>query len=49
MSNSKTIDGKWLHFLKELDREATDEVRLDCLGGFVVSQRSELPRKTVAS
>jgi hypothetical protein len=27
----------WHCFLKELDREATAETRLDCMGGFVVT------------
>ena len=28
----------WLSFLEELDGIATDPVRLDCSGGFVVTQ-----------
>jgi len=34
----------WQSFLTELDRAASDEVRLQCLGGFVVTQLYGLQR-----
>lgn len=36
----------WLSFLSELDRIATETVRLDCIGGFVVTMLYELDRPT---
>jgi hypothetical protein len=33
----KTIPEPWLSFLRELDVIAQEEVRLDCIGGFVVT------------
>ena len=37
----------WLSFLHELDGKATEETRLDCMGGFAVTQRYGLLRETV--
>lgn len=34
---SKTIPEPWLSFLRELDSAVKEEVRLDCMGGFVVT------------
>jgi hypothetical protein len=36
----------WLSFLNELDRIATSTVRLDCIGGFVVTMLYGLNRPT---
>jgi len=36
----------WHSFLTELDRAASEEVRLQCLGGFVVTQLYGLQRPT---
>lgn len=40
------ITEPWRSFLRELDAVATTEVRLDCIGGFVVSQMYGLDRPT---
>ncbi len=37
MSTRDAIPEPWRSFLNELDQMATTTVRLDCLGGFVVS------------
>ena len=36
----------WLSFLNELDRIAASTVRLDCIGGFVVTTLYGLTRPT---
>lgn len=41
-----SISEPWLSFLKELDRIATSTVRLDCIGGFVVTMLYGLSRST---
>jgi hypothetical protein len=37
MHPSKTIPEPWLSFLQELDSAVHEEVRMDCMGGFVVT------------
>ena len=34
---NESIPEPWLSFLRELDSVAREEVRLDCMGGFVVT------------
>jgi hypothetical protein len=46
MPHSKQAPEPWHSFLAELDREATGETRLDCMGGFVVTLLYGLPRAT---
>jgi len=46
MPHSSHVPEPWHSFLSELDREATEETRLDCLGGFVVTLHYGLPRAT---
>src|SRR6266436_8710423 len=46
MPHSSQAPEPWHSFLSELDREATEETRLDCLGGFVVTQLYGLSRST---
>jgi uncharacterized nucleotidyltransferase DUF6036 len=46
MPNFEKIPEPWLSFLRELDSTATEETRLDCMGGFVVTQRYGLNRPT---
>jgi len=46
MPASKTIPEPWRSFLRELDRNATAETRLDCMGGFVVTQLYGFSRET---
>jgi hypothetical protein len=41
-----TIPEPWFSFLKELDELATSTVRLDCIGGFVVTMLYGLSRTT---
>ena len=38
MADSKHIPEPWRSFLRELDELAEEETRLDCMGGFVVTQ-----------
>ncbi len=45
MSNHQPPE-PWHSFLRELDAIATEQVDLQCLGGFVVTQRYGLPRPT---
>ena len=42
----KTISEPWLSFLRELDSAATEEVRLHCMGGFVVTMVYGFSRPT---
>jgi hypothetical protein len=44
--SAKSPPEPWLSFLKELDKTATDLVRLDCSGGFVVTQLYGFVRAT---
>jgi hypothetical protein len=46
MSQRETIPEPWFSFLKELDNLATTTVRLDCIGGFVVTMLYGLSRPT---
>jgi len=46
MSLLKTVPEPWYSFLKELDNMATVPVRLDCIGGFVVTMLYGLSRPT---
>jgi hypothetical protein len=46
MPHSSQVPEPWNSFLTELDREATEETRLDCMGGFVVTLLYGLPRST---
>jgi len=46
MPHSNQAPEPWHSFLAELDREATEETRLDCMGGFVVTLLYGLPRAT---
>ena len=34
---NESIQEPWLSFLRELDAAAREDVRLDCMGGFVVT------------
>jgi hypothetical protein len=46
MSQHETIPEPWFSFLKELDNLAATTVRLDCIGGFVVTMLYGLSRPT---
>jgi hypothetical protein len=46
MADSKQIPDPWRSFLGELDQHATGETRLDCMGGFVVTQLYGFSRET---
>ncbi len=46
MSQRETIPEPWFSFLKELDNLAATTVRLDCIGGFVVTMLYGLSRPT---
>jgi hypothetical protein len=46
MPHSNQAPEPWHSFLGELDREASEETRLDCMGGFVVTLLYGLPRAT---
>ncbi len=46
MPRSSQVPEPWNSFLGELDREATAETRLDCMGGFVATLLYGLPRAT---
>lgn len=46
MSQPDGVPEPWFSFLKELDALATSTVRLDCLGGFVVTMLYGLRRPT---
>ena len=46
MPASKKIPEPWNSFLRELDEKATEETRLDCMGGFVVTQLYGFWRET---
>jgi hypothetical protein len=37
MAGSKQAPEPWRSFLEELDQQVTEETRLDCMGGFVVT------------
>lgn len=42
----KAIPEPWLSFLRELDLKAQEEVRLDCMGGFIVTMVYGFSRPT---
>lgn len=46
MLQHDSIPEPWLSFLKELDGLATEAVRMDCIGGFVVTVLYGLARPT---
>lgn len=46
MAGSKQVPDPWRSFLEELDRQATEETRLECMGGFVVTVLYEFSRET---
>ncbi len=46
MCPRETIPEPWRSFLNELDRIATSTVRLDCIGGFVVTMLYGMNRPT---
>ncbi len=46
MQPSKKIPEPWDSFLRELDQGATQETRLDCMGGFVVTVLYGFSRET---
>jgi hypothetical protein len=46
MSTVKRPPEPWHSFLRELDEAVDDIVRLDCIGGFVVTQLYGLERPT---
>ena len=46
MTDSKQIPEPWRSFLGELDQHATEETRLDCMGGFVVTVLYGFSRET---
>ena len=43
MPPNKSILEPWLSFLRELDSAVDTEVRLDCMGGFVVTTAFSRP------
>src|SRR5215467_1335111 len=47
MPASEKIPEPWNSFLRELDEKATEVTRLDCMGGFVVTQLYGFSRETV--
>jgi len=46
MPQHDDIPEPWFSFLKELDEFATTAIRLDCIGGFVVTMFYGLSRTT---
>jgi hypothetical protein len=46
MHTNKSIPEPWLFFLRELDSAVHEEVRLDCMGGFVISMVYGFSRPT---
>ena len=47
MQNFEDMPEKWRKFLRELDGAATAETRLDCMGGFAVTQWYGFSRETI--
>jgi len=45
MPHSSQVSEPWHSFLGELDREAREETRLDCMGGFVANQTRHKPNQ----
>src|SRR6202040_919350 len=46
MQRREQVPEPWRWFLGELDREAAEDTRLDCMGGFVVTQLYGFARET---
>ena len=46
MAGPKQVPEPWRSFLEELDERATEETRLDCMGGFVVTVLYGFSRET---
>ncbi len=46
MAGRKQVPEPWRSFLKELDERATEETRMDCMGGFVVTVLYGFSRET---
>jgi hypothetical protein len=46
MAGSKKVPEPWRSFLEELDQQATEETRMDCMGGFVVTVLYGFSRET---
>lgn len=46
MADSEKLPEPWVSFFKALDAAATEQTRLDCIGGFVVTQRYGFARPT---
>jgi hypothetical protein len=46
MAEIKHIPEPWRSFLRELDQQASEETRLDCMGGFVVTMLYGFSRET---
>ena len=46
MPHSRQIPEPWRSFLLELDQQAAEETRLDCMGGFVVTLLYGFSRET---
>ena len=46
MAGPKQIPEPWRSFLEELDERATEETRMDCMGGFVVTVLYGFSRET---
>ena len=46
MDPNKSIPEPWLSFLRELDSAVETEIRLDCVGGFVVTMVYGFSRPT---
>jgi hypothetical protein len=46
MADVKKVPEPWRSFLDELDRQVTEEIRLDCMGGFVVTVLYGFSRET---
>jgi hypothetical protein len=49
MHTNKGIPEPWLFFLRELDSAVREEVRLDCMGGFVISMVYGFSRPTASA
>jgi hypothetical protein len=46
MADPKQVPQLWRSFLEELDQRATEETRMDCMGGFVVTVLYGFSRET---
>jgi len=46
MHPNKSMPEPWLSFLRELDSTVSEEVRLDCMGGFVITMVYGFSRPT---